>query len=146
MFPTWIWWKCDNFIKLIKGLFHIAFWFRHVVWYIIIVMLLSLSSNYFYMSIAVKMLNVSCSLGGIMFPFISTFVNFRIIYNGNVRTPIRRGVLDKVLSDKVCQWLATGRWFYPGTPVSSTNKTVSHDITEILLKVALNTTTLIMYA
>ena len=24
----------------------------------------------------------------------------------------------------VCQWLATGRWFSLGTPVSSTNKTV----------------------
>jgi len=41
---------------------------------------------------------------------------------------------------KVCQWLATGRWFSPGTPVSSTNKTDRHDITEIVLKVALNTT------
>jgi len=30
-------------------------------------------------------------------------------------------------------------WFYPGTPVSSTNKIDRHDITEILLKVALNT-------
>jgi hypothetical protein len=29
----------------------------------------------------------------------------------------------------------------PGTPVSSTNKTYRHDITEILLKVALNTIT-----
>ena len=35
----------------------------------------------------------------------------------------------------------TGRWFSPGTPVSSTNKTDHHDITEILLKVALNTIT-----
>ena len=33
----------------------------------------------------------------------------------------------------------TGRWVSPGTPVSSTNKTDLHDITEILLKVALNT-------
>ena len=32
-----------------------------------------------------------------------------------------------------------GRWFSPGTPVSSTNKTDRHDITEILLKVALKT-------
>ena len=32
-----------------------------------------------------------------------------------------------------------GRWFSPVTPVSSTNKTDSHDIAEILLKVALNT-------
>ena len=30
----------------------------------------------------------------------------------------------------------------PGTPVSSTNKTDHHDITEIVLKVALNTITL----
>jgi len=37
------------------------------------------------------------------------------------------------LYDKVCQWLATGPL------VSSTNKTDRHDITEILLKVALNT-------
>ena len=42
------------------------------------------------------------------------------------------------LCDKVCQWLATGRWCYPGPLVSSTNKTNHHDITEILLKVALN--------
>jgi hypothetical protein len=34
--------------------------------------------------------------------------------------------------------LATGRWFSPGTLVSSTKKTDRHDITEILLKVALN--------
>jgi len=32
--------------------------------------------------------------------------------------------------------------FFPGTPVSSTKKTDRHDITEILLKVALNTITL----
>jgi len=35
-----------------------------------------------------------------------------------------------------------GWWFSQGTLVSSTNKTDCHDITEILLKVALNTTTL----
>jgi hypothetical protein len=34
---------------------------------------------------------------------------------------------------------AVGRWFCPGTTVSSTNKTDHHDITEILLKVAINT-------
>ena len=33
-----------------------------------------------------------------------------------------RGVLDTTLCDKVCQWLATGRWFSLGTPVSSTKK------------------------
>ena len=40
------------------------------------------------------------------------------------------------LCDKDCRWLATVRLF---SPVSSTNKTDRHDITEILLKVALNT-------
>ena len=29
--------------------------------------------------------------------------------------------LDTTLCDKVCQWLATGRWCSPSTPVSSTN-------------------------
>ena len=54
-----------------------------------------------------------------------------------------RGVLDTTLCDKVCQWLATGRWYSPGHPVSSTNKTDDcHDITELLWKVALNTITL----
>jgi hypothetical protein len=40
---------------------------------------------------------------------------------------------------RCCQWFAASRWFSPGTPVSSTNKFDCHDITEILLKVALNT-------
>jgi hypothetical protein len=56
-----------------------------------------------------------------------------------VRIPLRRGVLDTTLCDKVCQWLATGLWFSPGTPVSSINKTDRHDI---LLKIVLNTLTL----
>ena len=43
---------------------------------------------------------------------------------------------------KICQWLATCRWFSQGTAVSSINKTDRHSITEILLKVALNTITL----
>jgi len=42
------------------------------------------------------------------------------------------GVLDATLCDKVCQWLAVGRWFSPGAPVSATNKADRHDITEIL--------------
>jgi hypothetical protein len=53
--------------------------------------------------------------------------------------PLRRGLLNTTLCDKVCQWLVAGLWFSPGTPVSSTNKTDHHNITEILLKVALNT-------
>jgi hypothetical protein len=50
---------------------------------------------------------------------------------GSLNVPIR-------LCDKVCQWLATGQWFSPGTPVSSTNKADHHDITGILLKLVLN--------
>jgi hypothetical protein len=58
--------------------------------------------------------------------------------------PLGRGVLYTTLCDKVCQWLAAGQWFSMGAPVSSTNKTDHHDITEILLKVVLNTIALIL--
>jgi hypothetical protein len=53
--------------------------------------------------------------------------------------PLRLGVLDIALCNKVCQWLAAGSWFSSGTPVSSKNKSDIHDITEILLKVTFNT-------
>ena len=43
------------------------------------------------------------------------------------------------LCDKVCQWLVTGQWFSLGTSVFVTNKTDCHNITDILLKVVLNT-------
>ena len=43
-----------------------------------------------------------------------------------------RGVLDATSCDKVCQWLATGRLFSPGTPVSSNNKTDRRDILSLL--------------
>ena len=57
-----------------------------------------------------------------------------------VRIPFMASCIRYIkLCNKDCQWLATGRWFSPGTPVSFTNKTDCHDITEILLKVALNT-------
>jgi hypothetical protein len=64
-------------------------------------------------------------------------------------SPIRRGFASSFVSykkectrlaaasDKVFQLLAQGRWFSPGTPASSTTKNCRHDITEILLKVAL---------
>jgi hypothetical protein len=45
----------------------------------------------------------------------------------------------------VRQWLAAGWWFSPCTPVSTTNKTDRHYITELLLRVALNTITLTPY-
>jgi hypothetical protein len=56
--------------------------------------------------------------------------------------PPRRGALDTTLRDKVCQWLAAGRWFSLGSPVFSTKTTDRHDIGELLLNVALSTITL----
>ena len=53
-----------------------------------------------------------------------------------------QSVYNVVHTVGVCQCLLTGRWFSLDTPFSSTNKTDSHDIAEILLKVALNTITL----
>ena len=49
------------------------------------------------------------------------------------------GVLHITFCDKVYQWHVAGLRFSPCTLVSFTNKTDSHDIAEILLKVALNT-------
>ena len=49
---------------------------------------------------------------------------------------------DTTLCDKVCQCRAEGRLFSPDTPVSFTNKTDRHDITEILFNVASSTMTL----
>ena len=55
--------------------------------------------------------------------------------------PITTDVVSSILGQgEMYNIIATGRWFSPGTPVSSTNKTDRHDITEILLIVALNTT------
>jgi hypothetical protein len=62
-----------------------------------------------------------------------------------VRIPLRRGILDKTVCDKVCQWLAVGGWFSSGNPVSYTSKTDLHYIAEILLKVALNIKALTLY-
>jgi hypothetical protein len=43
---------------------------------------------------------------------------------------LKGGVLDTTLCYKVCQWLAADQWFSLGIPVSSTNKTDRHDITD----------------
>jgi hypothetical protein len=39
-----------------------------------------------------------------------------------VRIPLSRGIFDKIL----CYKVTACRWYYSGTPVSSTNKTDSH--------------------
>jgi hypothetical protein len=54
-----------------------------------------------------------------------------------VRIRSWRGVLDTILFNTVCQWLVAGRQF---SPVSSTNKTDRHYITEILLNISLTLT------
>ena len=59
------------------------------------------------------------------------------IFFDNVFCPLLTVDTCTALCNKVCQWLGAGQWFSPGTPVSSTNKTDSHNITEILLKLAL---------
>jgi methylmalonyl-CoA mutase cobalamin-binding subunit len=49
------------------------------------------------------------------------------------------GIIVVDILHRAKKLLAHGRWFSPGTSVSSTTKTVLHDIAEILLKVALST-------
>ena len=59
-----------------------------------------------------------------------------------VRTLLMRDQLDTTLCDKVCLWLAAGQWFSLGILVSSTNITDCYNLTEMMLKMALNTTNL----
>ena len=82
-----------------------------------------------------KLINIRCLFTEFVVSFFLIFVGDTLLW---VRTPLTRGVLDTTLCDKVCQWLATGQCFSPATPVSSINKTDRHDITEISLKVVLN--------
>jgi hypothetical protein len=51
-----------------------------------------------------------------------------------ITTSIVSSNLDTALCDQVCRWLVAGQCISLGTPVSSTNKTDHHNITEILLK------------
>ena len=74
--------------------------------------------------------------------YLTTHTSLSPIWHGLVPRFVKYkkgGTRLTAASDKVYQLLAHGRWFSPGTPVSSTTKTGRHDIAEILLKVALNT-------
>ena len=65
--------------------------------------------------------------------------------NWETRTPLKPSnslLWQSEICDKVCKWLAAGQWFSLGISVSSINKTDRHNITEILLKVVLNTITI----
>jgi len=82
--------------------------------------------------------NCAVSIFSLFMDFIIQW--FWIVYR------LGRSALDTTLCDKVCQWIAAGRWFSPGTPVSSTSKTDRHDMSEIFLKMALKTITpLVIY-
>ena len=49
--------------------------------------------------------------------FITTYMQAVPITTNVVSSnPLRRGVLDTTLCDKVCQWLTAGQWFSLGTP------------------------------
>ena len=61
------------------------------------------------------------------------------VYLAKCRVRISIRTRCTTLCDKVFQSLATGRWFSPGPPVFSTNKTDLHNKAKILLKVRLNT-------
>jgi hypothetical protein len=79
-----------------------------------------------------------CSFPQILVGCITTYMQLSPPLTLWIRIPLMRGVFDTTLCDKVCPWLAAGQWFSPGPPVSSTNKSDCHDITEILLKVIIN--------
>ena len=70
--------------------------------------------------------------------------NKDIGYTQSVLCLVVISIYTSVIQHYVIKFSVTcaGRWFSPGTPVSSTNKTDGHDATEILLKVTLNTITL----
>jgi hypothetical protein len=65
-------------------------------------------------------------------------LSFAIIQSGNYVNvdDVQNKTQKTELKKKI---YATGRWFSPGTPDSSTNKSDRHDIADILLKAALNT-------
>ena len=63
-------------------------------------------------------------------------------YVGNVCDLYYEAMIFVTLCDTVCQRFTAGQLFSLGTLVSSSNKTDSYNISEILLKVALNTITL----
>ena len=59
--------------------------------------------------------------------------------NREFESHLWRGVLGTKLWDKVCQRLVAGPWFFLVAPMLSTNETERHDITGILLTIALST-------
>ena len=119
------------------------FWYRYWTHYVF-PMIYLIYSNYFELATSptnvmtqsyVVYILINPSVVGYQLPMQSVPISLSPLILW-VRITIR--ARHTTLCDKVCQWLETGRWFSPGTPASSTNKTDLHDITEILLKMALS--------
>ena len=84
------------------------------------------------------LMNVSpCCLHALIETFLGCLLRGRRVRDG-MAVVSSNAVYGELYS---IQHYVIGRWFSPGTSVSSTNKSDSHDITKILLKVALNTIT-----
>jgi hypothetical protein len=77
----------------------------------------------------------SCSYGSLIYNYLGNRCISPLKLSDRIPFMVR-WTRNNLMYHKVCQWLATGRWF---SPVSSANKTDRHDIAEILLKVVLNT-------
>ena len=92
-----------------------------------------------YFRLAAMLLNIlKCISMFILLPLTINWIMFKCFIH--IKWRGRRGrdgmvVGSTTICDKVCQLLATGRWFSPGPPASSTNITDRHDITEILLNI-----------
>ena len=121
--------KLNPWLISISIIWTFSLWFQHVI----------LSTNWFWCFRLEGLLDSlwSSSYGSWIYNYLCNQCLLPLTLR--VRILLKRGVLDTILCDKVCQWLAAGLWFSPGTPVSSTNKTACHDSYKILLKVALNT-------
>ena len=103
------------------------------------------SANYLFIMSVCRCLKHSpsdfyaCSKKGPSWPWSNGSWIYNYIYN-QCLSPLMLWVRISIrtwcttLCEDDCQWLATGRWFCLGTPVSSINKTARHDITEILWK------------
>ena len=83
-------------------------------------------------SLNLNLLRGRCGLGRMVAGFTTTYAN-QCLSPLMLWVQISIRVRFTTLCDKVCQW------FSPGLSVSSTNKTDRHNISEILLKVVLNT-------
>ena len=66
-----------------------------------------------------------------MFMYLKQIHSFHVICF-KIIFAVKTVMTDNITNNSI----AAGRWFSPGIPVSSANKTDHHDITEMLSKVA----------